>query len=434
MGVRKGSLEALELTRVVDETRDYDRPGRFPCSACGSRRLIEVTDLGVQPLANSYITAARYFDAEPCLPLIIYWCEDCHLMQVPSVARPEQLFGDYLYFSSFSDSWLAHCKSYVSMVIERLAVGAQHNVLELASNDGYLLQYFVERGIPVLGIEPAANVAKVATDRGIPTVCDFFGRRLAGELAASGHSADLIVANNVLAHVPDVNDFVAGISLVLKPGGTVTFEFPSLLMLLSQLQFDTIYHEHFSYLSLSFATTFFAKHRLRVFDVELLPTHGGSFRVYACHEGSSRSVSEAVRDQLRRESDYGLHRAARYREFRDETIKLKRATAQFLNGLKDEGKRIAAYGAAAKGNTLLNYCGIRRDLIDFVVDRNVHKQGHFLPGSRLPILSPEAVAERKPDYLVILPWNLAGEIKAQMGGIREWGGRFVTFIPRLLVD
>ena len=434
MGLGERALENLALTRMPGEARVAGGPGRFACAACGSAGLFEVADLGVQPLANSYVAAERYFDAEPCLPLVTYWCERCHLMQAPSIARPEQLFGDYLYFSSFSDSWLAHCKAYVSMAIERFSLGRAHHVVELASNDGYLLQYFVERGVPVLGIEPAANVAKVAVERGVPTVCDFFGQRLAGELARSGRSADLVVANNVLAHVPDINDFVAGVRLVLKPEGAATFEFPSLLNLLSELQFDTIYHEHFSYLSLSFVSALFAKHGLRVFDVESLPTHGGSLRVYACHAGSSRKLADAVAAQLGREASYGLDRSAPYRTFRDDTLKLKRAVLQFLIGLKEQGKHVAAYGAAAKGNTLLNYCGIRRDLIDFVVDRNVHKQGHFLPGSRLPILAPEAIAERKPDYLVILPWNLAAEIKAQMAGIRAWGGRFVTFVPRVAVD
>ncbi|MFY9314136.1 MAG: class I SAM-dependent methyltransferase [Burkholderiales bacterium] len=408
--------------------------GRFACAACASARLIEVADLGVQPLANSYIAAERYYDAESCLPLVTYWCEDCHLMQAPSIARPEQLFGDYLYFSSYSDSWLAHCKDYVAMAAERFSLGKEHHVVELASNDGYLLQYFVARGVPVTGIEPAANVAKVAVARGVPTLCDFFGERLAGELARGGRAADLVVANNVLAHVPDINDFVAGVRLLLKPGGVATFEFPSLLNLLAELQFDTIYHEHFSYLSLSFVAAFFARHGLRAFDVESIPTHGGSLRVYACNAGSRRPTAEAVRLQMEKESRFGLERAATYEVFREETKRLKRAVLQFLIGLKEQGRRVAAYGAAAKGNTLLNYCGIRRDLIDFVVDRNVHKQGHFLPGSRLPILPPEAVAERRPDYLVVLPWNLAAEIKQQMAEIRRWGGKFVTFVPRVAVD
>ena len=427
-------MEDLALTQPFASSPVDQARMQFACAACGSARLVEVADLGVQPLANSYIAAGRYFDAELCLPLVTYWCEGCHLMQAPSIARPAQLFGDYLYFSSFSESWLAHCKAYVSMAIERFSLGKKQHVLELASNDGYLLQYFVERGVPVTGIEPAANIAKVAVERGVPTVCEFFGQQFAGELARGGRAADLVVANNVLAHVPDINDFVAGVQLVLKPEGVATFEFPSLLNLLSELQFDTIYHEHFSYLSLSFVEAFFVRHRLRVFDVESIPTHGGSLRVYACHAGSKRQTAAAVGVQMERESRHGLDQAATYEVFWEETKRLKRAVLQFLIDLKERGKRVAAYGAAAKGNTLLNYCGIRRDLIDFVVDRNVHKQGHFLPGSRLPILPPEAVTEHKPDYLVILPWNLAAEIKAQMAGVRAWGGKFVSFVPRVTVD
>jgi SAM-dependent methyltransferase len=400
------------------------------CRSCGARLEHVFADLGSSPLANSYLRPEDLAKPEPFYPLTVYVCADCFLVQLPESASPEEIFGDYAYFSSTSESWLRHARDYVEAVTERLGLGADSQVVEIASNDGYLLQWFVERGVPVLGVEPAANVAAEAVERGIPTRVAFFGSATAEELLAEGLAADLLLGNNVLAHVPDLNDFVAGVRILLKPGGTATFEFPHLLQLIEHSEFDTIYHEHFSYFSLLAVGPVFERHGLGVVDVEELPTHGGSLRLYVQHDGRPGERVEAL---LARERQAGLNGLERYAEFERQVRAVKRDLLELLIGLRREGAQVAGYGAAAKGNTLLNYCGIRADLLDYVVDRSPHKQGLFLPGTRLPIHAPERIAETKPDYVLILPWNLRDEIVGQMAHVRDWGGRFVVPIPTATV-
>jgi SAM-dependent methyltransferase len=387
-------------------------------------------DLGSSPLANSYLRAEDLAKAEPFYPLTVYVCGDCFLVQLPESASPESIFSDYAYFSSTSESWIRHAQAYVESISERLSLGPESQVVEIASNDGYLLQWFVERGVPVLGVEPAANVAADAVERGIPTRVAFFGSATANELLAEGHAADLLVGNNVLAHVPDLNDFVAGVATLLKPGGTATFEFPHLLQLIEQTEFDTIYHEHFSYFSLLAVAPVFERHGLGVVDVEELPTHGGSLRLYVGHEGRP---GKRVEELLARERAAGLDGLERYARFEQQVRAVKRDLLELLIGARRDGAQIAGYGAAAKGNTLLNYCGIRADLLDYVVDRSPHKQGLFLPGTRLPIHPPERIAESRPDLVLILPWNLRDEIVRQMAHVRDWGGRFVVPVPTATV-
>jgi SAM-dependent methyltransferase len=387
-------------------------------------------DLGSSPLANSYLRAEDLAKAEPFYPLTVYVCGDCFLVQLPESASPESIFSDYAYFSSTSESWVRHAQAYVESVSERLSLGPESQVVEIASNDGYLLQWFVERGVPVLGVEPAANVAADAVERGIPTRVAFFGSATANELLAEGHAADLLVGNNVLAHVPDLNDFVAGVATLLKPGGTATFEFPHLLQLIEHTEFDTIYHEHFSYFSLLAVAPVFERHGLGVVDVEELPTHGGSLRLYVGHEGRP---GKRVEELLARERAAGLEGLERYARFEQQVRAVKRDLLELLIGARRDGAQIAGYGAAAKGNTLLNYCGIRADLLDYVVDRSPHKQGLFLPGTRLPIHPPERIAESRPDLVLILPWNLRDEIVRQMAHVRDWGGRFVVPVPTATV-
>jgi SAM-dependent methyltransferase len=396
-----------------------------PCRFCGAPLTHSFADLGATPLANSYLEPEDLDAPERFYPLHAFVCGDCFLVQLPAAATPEEIFGDYAYFSSFSDSWVEHARRYVEAVSERFGLGPRSRVVELASNDGYLLQWFVERGVPVLGVEPAANVAEAALAKGIPTVVRFFGQETAEELAAEG-AADLIVANNVLAHVPELNDFVAGIARLLAPEGVATLEFPHLAELVERTELDTIYHEHFSYFSFTTVERVFAAHGLELFDVERLPTHGGSLRIYA---GRGRAVEPAVAALRRAEEEAGLGRLETYAAFEARVRAAKRDLLEFLIGEARAGRRVAGYGAAAKGSTLLNYCGIGTDFVEFVVDRNPRKQGRFLPGARIPILAPEAVAERRPDLLLILPWNLRDEVIAQMAAIREWGGRFVTPIP-----
>ena len=403
---------------------------KHDCRFCGASLKLSFCDLGVSPLSNAFLREAECQAPEVFYPLHARVCQNCFLVQLPALATPESIFIEYAYFSSYSSTWLEHCRQYAGQAISRFQLGAESLVIEAASNDGYLLQYFHERGIPVLGIEPAQNVAEAAKAKGIDTVTRFFGRALANELAEQGRRADLLVANNVLAHVPDINDFVGGIALALKPGGTATLEFPHLLRLIEECQFDTIYHEHFSYFSLTTALDIFRAHGLHIFDVEELPTHGGSLRIYATAErpGTPRQ-SDSVSRLLARELAAGMRRPETYTGFGAQVIAAKWNLLLFLLDAKRRQKSVAAYGAAAKGNTLLNYCGVRSDVIEYVVDRNPYKQGRYLPGSRIPIYGPDRVFETKPDYLVMLAWNLAPEIMDQMSGIRTWGGRFVKPVP-----
>ncbi len=384
------------------------------------------------PPANYYLRTADLLRAEPYYPLHAYVCEECKLVQLEEIQTPEQLFTDYAYFSSFSKSWLEHSKLYAENMISRCGLDGASSVVEIASNDGYLLQFFKKKRIPVLGIEPAANVARAAKARGIPTLVKFFGVELAEELAAAGKQADLLIGNNVLAHVPDINDFVGGLKVMLKPEGTLTIEFPHLLRLMKLNQFDTIYHEHYSYLSFLTVERVFAHHGITLVDVEELPTHGGSLRIYGRHTGVEKP-SENVAAMRGKEKDAGLDDIAAYEGYAERVKHTKRELLSFLIRAREAGKSIVGYGAPAKGNTLLNYCGIRNDFLDYTVDLSPHKQGMFLPGSRLPIYAPEAIFETKPDFLLILPWNLTEEIMAQMAAVREWGGKFVVPIPEVEV-
>ena len=391
-------------------------------------------DLGMSPLANSYLRPEQLNRAEKFYPLRAYVSEDCFLVQLEEFETPDHIFSDYAYFSSFSDSWLRHASDYVNMMVGRFGFDCRSQVIEVASNDGYLLQYFHEKGVPVLGIEPAANVAAAAEKKGIPSLVRFFGVATANDLVAGGTRADLLIGNNVLAHVPNLNDFVAGIKIVLKPVGIVTMEFPHLLQLIRQNQFDTIYHEHFSYFSFLTVEQVFAKHGLVLFDVEELPTHGGSLRIFGRHaEQEAIPVSGRVGALKEKEQAAGLTRLETYLGFGERVKETKRKLLEFLIGAKRDGKSIVGYGAPAKGNTLLNYCGIGRDFVDYTVDRSPHKQGLALPGSHIPIESPDRIRETKPDYVLVLPWNLREEIMSQMSWVREWGGQFVIPIPEVTV-
>jgi SAM-dependent methyltransferase len=403
------------------------------CLFCSAPLRHTVVDLGMSPLCESYLTGEQLGQMEPFYPLHAYVCEQCFLVQVQEFVSPEGIFTEYAYFSSYSDSWLAHARAYADMITDRLGLGAASQVVELGSNDGYLLQHFLPRGIPVLGVEPARNVAAAAVAKGVPTITKLFGRETARELVAGGVRADLICGANVLAQVPDVNDFVAGMKHLLTPGGTVTIEFPHLMRLIEENQFDTIYHEHFSYFSLTTAARIFAAHGLAVFDVDELPTHGGSLRIYAAHVEASPAVDARVLALRAREDAFGLNRLDRYASFTEQVHETKRRLLEVLIGAKRKGKRIAGYGAPGKGNTLLNYCGIRTDLLDYTVDRNPYKQGRFLPGTHIPIHPPEKIRETRPDAVLILPWNLKDEIMDQLAYIREWGGEFVVPIPEAAV-
>lgn len=406
----------------------------YRCRFCQSGLSETFANLGMTPLSNSFLSANELNGMERFYPLHAYVCGSCFLVQLAEFETPDRIFSDYSYFSSYADSWLRHCEVYAADMVTRWKLGPNSLVLEVASNDGYLLQYFGKQGIPVIGIEPAANVAKVALEKGIPTEVAFFGEAKGAELASRGKSADLIAANNVLAHVPDINDFVRGFKRALKPDGRITVEFPHLLQLMRHNQFDTIYHEHFSYLSLGFVAGLFAMHGLRVFDVDEIPTHGGSLRVHGCHkEDGSKPTSAAVVALLGREREEGLAEMDTYRQFADKVIRTKCHVLDFFIGARRSGKRVAGYGAPAKGNTLLNYCGIGREFIEYTVDRSPHKQGLYLPGTHIPILAPDAIAQSRPDYLFILPWNLRDEVVEQMAGIRAWGGKFVVPIPALEV-
>jgi SAM-dependent methyltransferase len=403
------------------------------CRFCGGE-LHPFVDLGMSPLCESYVAADKLNAMEPFYPLCVRVCGNCFLAQLDEYVAPERIFTEYAYFSSYSDDWLRHAQRYVETATERLKLGPGSRVIEVASNDGYLLQYFVTKGIPVLGIDPAANVAEAARERGVNTLVAFFDEDTARQLAAAGTTADLLVANNVLAQVPDLNSFVAGIRLILKAGGVATIEFPHLMQLMRGNQFDTIYHEHFSYFSLLSAEKVFAAHGLRIFDVEELWTHGGSLRLHVCHaEDGSHPSLPSVGDLLARERDEGLHRLDAYADFAEQVRETKRKLLSFLIEAKRAGRTVAGYGAPGKGNTLLNYCGIRTDFLDYTVDRNPYKQGKFLPGTRIPIFAPEKIAETRPDYVLILPWNLKDEVMRQLAYIRDWGGRFVVPIPETQV-
>ena len=404
------------------------------CRSCGAPLTATFCDLGMSPPSNAYLTAEALATAETFFPLHAWVCGRCFLVQLEQFQSPGEIFSEYAYFSSMSDSWRAHARAYAEGAIARLTLGAHSQVVEIASNDGYLLQYFHQQGIPVLGIEPAANVAAHAEARGIRSLVKFFGRDTANELVSGGLRADLLIGNNVLAHVPDLNDFVSGLSILLAPSGTITMEFPHLLRLMEENQFDTIYHEHFSYLSLLSVRTAFERHGLVIFDVDEIPTHGGSLRIHARHAADrSRPATARVAALDARETVAHLGTLAAYGAFDEQVKETKRALLAFFIEAKRAGKQIAGYGAAAKGNTLLNYCGIRADFLDYVVDRSPHKQGRFLPGTHLPIHAPSHLAVTKPDYVLILPWNIATEVTEQMAHIRDWGAQFVVPIPRVRV-
>ena len=407
---------------------------RTACRSCGAGLSQSFVDLGMSPLCESYIARDQLDRMEPFYPLHAFVCGECFLVQLEDFVSPEEIFTEYAYFSSYSDSWVAHMRQYAESIIERLALNDTSLVVEPGSNDGYLLQHFKARGIPVLGVEPAANVARVAVEKGIPTHVAFFGETTATELAASGHQADLICGANVLAQVPRPNDFVRGIALLLKPQGVATIEFPHLLRLMSENQFDTIYHEHFTYFSLLSVERIFRTQGLTIFDVDEIPTHGGSLRVYARHTGdASHPATQRVRDLRERELAAGLGRLETYSSFEEQVKETKRKLLEFLIAAKREGKRIVGYGAPGKGNTLLNYCGVRTDFLDFTVDRSTYKQGKFLPGTHIPIEHPDRIREIRPDYVLILPWNISDEIVRQMSDVRDWGGKFVVPIPEVRV-
>jgi len=404
------------------------------CRLCGAPLRVSFADLGVSPIANDYVEDPAA--PERFYPLHAYVCDSCFMVQLGTIVDAEHIFrDDYAYFSSYSDTWVEHARRYVEMMLERFAYDESSKVVEVASNDGYLLQFFVRRGVPVLGVDPTAGTAAAAEERGVPTRVEFFGSELAARLVEEGHAADLVIGNNVLAHVPPIHDFVEGLRVILKPGGVVTIEFPHLLRLIEKREFDTIYHEHYSYWSLLVVERLFGEHGLELFDVEELRSHGGSLRIFARHAGSDGDAADAVAAVKERERAAGLDRLETYTAFGDAMREVKHNLLEFLIRAKREGKSIAAYGAAAKGTTLLNYCGVRSDFVDYVLDRNPHKQGTFLPGVRIPVRAPEHAEETKPDYLLILVWNLADEIVEQMAHIREWGGRFVVPIPEVrLID
>jgi hypothetical protein len=402
-----------------------------PCRFCGAPLRHVFADLGMSPVANDNIPIDQAAAMEPFFPLCALVCGECFLVQLTPFTTEKPLFrDDYAYFSSFSTSWLEHCRRYTEQMIERLALDGSSHVIELASNDGYLLQYFQRAGIPVLGIEPTRNTATAALEKGIPTRVEFWGEDTARAVAQEVQ-ADLLLGNNVLAHVPDINDFVAGMKIALKDGGTITVEFPHLLKLIELNQWDTIYHEHYSYLSFGVVGRVFAAHGLRLFDVQELPTHGGSLRIFGCHDDDPRERSGAADELIERERDAGLEDVQTYLAYNERVVEDKRQILTFLIALKRAGSSIAGYGAAAKGNTLLNFCGVGRDFIEFTCDANPHKQNHVLPGTHIPILAPDAIAERRPDVVLILPWNIKDEIMEQLSYVREWGGRFAARSPEL---
>jgi SAM-dependent methyltransferase len=406
-----------------------------PCRFCGAALRSTFVDLGMSPLCETYPAAKDFKSGEVYYPLHVYTCEKCFLVQLEEFEKAENIFSDYAYFSSYSDSWLKHCENYCGQMTDRFALNANSFVVEVASNDGYLLQYFVKRNVPVLGIEPAANVAKVAVEKGVPSLVRFFGAQLAKELVAERGPVDLALGNNVLAQVPDLNDFVEGLKILLKPAGVLTLEFPHLLRLIEWNEFDTIYHEHFSYFSLLTTIRILEAHGLRVFDVDELSTHGGSLRVYATRaENTTHQLQPSVAKILNDEKNAGLDSLEGYERFAAQVKETKFALIEFLMSAAKQGKKVAGYGAPGKSATLLHYCGIGRDLIEYTVDRSPYKQGRFLPGTHIPIFHPDRIRETKPDYIVILPWNLREEIISQLQYIREWGGRFVVPIPKVTIS
>ena len=407
------------------------------CRFCSAPLRVTFANLGMSPISNNFVAFKHAQAMEAFYPLHAYVCESCFLVQLVDFEKAENMFSDeYLYFSSYSESWLQHARTYAEVSIERERLGPNSLVVEIASNDGYLLQYFKQAKIPVLGIEPTANTARVALEeRGISSEVAFFGKATALRLVERGVRADLMAANNVLAHVPDINDFVSGYPILLKPNGVANFEFPHLLSQIENRQFDTIYHEHFSYLSFTVASRIFAAHGMRVYDVEELTTHGGSLRLFVCHDANgNRSNTPRVAAMLERERAAGLNNIETYRQFSKEIVKTKCDLLDFLVTARREGKSVVGYGAPAKGNTLLNYCGVGPELMEFTVDRSPHKVGRLLPGVRIPIRSPEAIFEHRPDYILIMPWNLKEEIMEQMAGVSKWGGRFVTPIPSVQIQ
>jgi SAM-dependent methyltransferase len=422
---------AIELEQPKSIPGLNKRPSITPsCRFCQAPLRHTFVDLGMSPLCESYLTADQLNQMEPFYPLHVKVCGQCFLVQLEEYVSAEHIFTEYAYFSSYSDSWLKHASNYVDMISERLGLGARSLAVELASNDGYLLQYFVKKGIPVLGVEPAVNVAKVAEQKGVTTLAKFFGRQTASKMVADGQAADLVIGNNVLAQVPDLNDFVGGIRILLKPGGVATLEFPHLERLMAENQYDTIYHEHFSYFSLITLEKIFRAHGLVLFDVDEIPTHGGSIRIYLRHiEDISKAVTPAVVNLRERELAAGLDRLETYATFAEQVRESKRALLELLIRLRREGKRVVGYGAPGKGNTLLNYCGIRTDFVEFTVDRNPYKRGRFLPGTHIPIYPVERIRECRPDYILILPWNLKTEILAQLAYARQWGAKFIVPIP-----
>lgn len=414
----------------LPEAGEADFAPQPGCRFCGAHLDQLFADLGMSPLANAYLHPTQLNSMEPFYPLRAYVCADCFLVQLEAFQHPRHIFSTYAYFSSYSTSWLQHAQTYVAAMLSRFAIDEQSLVVEVGSNDGYLLQYFVEQHIPVLGIDPAENIVAAARRKGIPTTCRFFGLATASELRREGVQADLLVANNVLAHVPDVNDFVAGLKQLLKPQGVLSVEFPHLLRLVEENQFDTIYHEHFSYFSLFTVEKIFQHHQLTIFDSEELSTHGGSLRIYACHDDdSTKTVSRRVQALKAVEAEAGIASLDLYRAFNDRVRATKRALLSCLIAAQQAGQSLVAYGAPAKGNTLLNFCGIGTDFVGYTVDRSPHKQGLFLPGTHIPILHPRRIQETQPDYVLILPWNLREEIMQDLVYIREWGGRFIVPIP-----
>jgi SAM-dependent methyltransferase len=416
---------------AIADAKPYRAGGR--CRLCSTELEHEFVNLGMSPLCESFLLAEQLDALEPHFPLHAYVCDSCFLVQLKEYVSPREIFTEYAYFSSYSSSWVEHARSYCRMIKQRFGLDASSLVVEIASNDGYLLQHFLRLEVPVLGVEPAKNVAKEAVAKGIPTCTDFFGVRLAKQLASDGRMADLIVGNNVLAQVPDLNDFVAGFKYILKPEGVITLEFPHVERLIAENQFDTIYHEHFSYFSLSTVVKLAARHDLKVIDVEELATHGGSLRVYLAHRASARKQSARVDDLIERECASGLLDPATYKAFSAQVQRTKRELLAFLIEAKNSGKSICGYGAPGKGNTLLNYCAIGTDFLDFTVDRNPYKHGRFTPGMHIPILPVEALFAVKPDYVLVLPWNLKAEIVQQMRSVGDWGAKFIFPIPNVSV-
>ena len=404
------------------------------CRYCEAELTQNFIDLGMSPLSNSYLNTEQINKKESFYPLHVFVCSDCLLVQLEEFESPQNIFTNYAYFSSYSKTWLEHAQEYVNMMITRFGFDEKSQVIEIASNDGYLLQYFKEKKIPILGIEPAVNVGEVAKKKGIPTIFKFFGTETAKELVKLDKKADLLLGNNVLAHVPNLNDFVKGLKILLKPNGVITMEFPHLLQLIQQKQFDTIYHEHFSYFSFLVVQKIFSSHKLTIFDVDEISTHGGSLRIYAKHEENQEiKISENVLKLNKKEYEFGIDKMDIYSNFQKIIELLKQQIYEFFIGIKNEKKTIVGYGAPAKGNTLLNYCNISNEVINYTVDKNPHKQGLFLPGTHIPVESPEKIRATKPDYILILPWNLKEEIIQQINFIREWGGKFITVIPEVKI-